>query len=164
MRKTHIHKTNLYNNFSTSIQNVKPNKNGCLIWPYAKISNKSKNNSYGSIWDPQTKRTLLVHRVSMEIHLRRKLSQDEKVLHKCPVPNPACINPDHLYIGDQKDNMKDRTKHGNNPKGFSHTSPEERELIKSLYFEQNYSKSKIARFTKRSRETINKVLNDDYVN
>lgn len=36
------------------------------------------------------------------------------VLHKCN--NKPCVNPDHLYIGDYRDNAIDRSKDGTNPK------------------------------------------------
>ena len=45
------------------------------------------------------------------------------VRHTCD--NPRCINPDHLEIGDQSDNMQDcvqRGRHANNLRNFDHTN------------------------------------------
>lgn len=46
------------------------------------------------------------HRIAMKMHLNRDLHREEYVLHTCG--NPACINPDHLYIGDHSDMVKKR--------------------------------------------------------
>lgn len=49
-------------------------------------------------------RTTLAHRVSWELK-HGPIPNDQWVLHKCD--NPPCVNPDHLFIGSQKDNMQD---------------------------------------------------------
>lgn len=38
------------------------------------------------------------------------ISRDIMVLHKCD--NRRCVNPDHLFLGDGKDNMQDCSKKG----------------------------------------------------
>lgn len=45
------------------------------------------------------------HRLSYQIHTGEVLTPDEKILHHCDVP--YCVNPQHLYKGDQAQNMRD---------------------------------------------------------
>ncbi len=49
-------------------------------------------------------KTIASHRASW-IAWKGKIPKGLYVLHKCD--NPACINPDHLFLGTQKDNMND---------------------------------------------------------
>ena len=70
---------------------------GCWLWTAA-----YGRRGYGLIWDG--KRLAIAHRVSWEMH-RGEIPAGLKVLHKCDVP--PCVNPEHLFLGTQKDNVDD---------------------------------------------------------
>ncbi len=45
------------------------------------------------------------HRVSYEFHSGMLIPEGMKILHRCDVR--CCINPDHLFVGTQLDNIRD---------------------------------------------------------
>lgn len=47
---------------------------------------------------------------SWMLHHGRPVPKGKFVLHKCD--NPPCVRPDHLFIGTQRDNVKDMMKKG----------------------------------------------------
>jgi hypothetical protein len=51
------------------------------------------------------KSLVLAHRLSYIIH-KGDIPQNMCVLHICDTP--LCVNPDHLFLGTQQDNIKDR--------------------------------------------------------
>lgn len=53
------------------------------------------------------------HRVSYE-HFNGDLG-DKLVCHKCD--NPKCVNPSHLFLGTQKDNLEDASRKGRTYRG-----------------------------------------------
>jgi hypothetical protein len=57
-------------------------------------------------------KTQRAHRVSWMLFNHSNISSKDLILHKCDVP--SCVNPDHLYVGDAKQNGKDRDSRGRN--------------------------------------------------
>src|SRR5262245_15589455 len=56
--------------------------------------------------------TLKAHRISWQIH-RGPIPPGMSVLHHCD--SPPCVNPAHLFVGTQTDNMADAARKGRIP-------------------------------------------------
>lgn len=74
---------------------------GCWIWTGA------RQRAYGKI--RVFYRDVRAHRFSWEMH-KGPIPEGMDVLHHCD--NPLCVNPNHLFIGSQRDNMDDMNRKG----------------------------------------------------
>lgn len=80
----------------------------CWIWIGA-----SDGKGYGITTN--NKQRIFAHRASYMLFVG-KIPKGLFVLHKCD--NPPCVNPSHLFVGTQLDNMRDavrKGRHKNNP-------------------------------------------------
>jgi len=87
--------------------------NGCWEWTAGK-----DGDDYGifRVSNTKQKRT---HRFSYEF-FKGLIPEGKMVCHTCD--NPRCVNPDHLWLGTQKENMKDCVRKGRTANGDNNGS------------------------------------------
>lgn len=84
----------------------KPDGAGCWEWQGGK-----DGNGYGRVWRNGARQG--AHRAAYEI-LKGPITGGLYACHRCD--NPICVRPDpqHVFLGTQKDNMQDWTQKGKN--------------------------------------------------
>jgi hypothetical protein len=73
----------------------------CWVWT------GFKQKGYGVVWVDG--KNVRAHRASWEM-ANGQIPDELKVLHKCD--NPSCVNPEHLFLGTDKDNAQDKVQKG----------------------------------------------------
>ena len=83
-------------------------------WPW-KAGRAARYGVFGSRFFKST----LAHRVAYELRYAVKVPKNLEVCHSCD--NPRCVNPLHLFLGTQKDNMRDAMNKGRLAIGQRHS-------------------------------------------
>lgn len=92
-------------------------ESGCWLWTGGSVSPLG----HGTLRNESMTHEL-AHRISYRLNVG-EIPAGKQVLHSCDVG--ACVNPAHLFLGTQKDNMQDmlrkrRQNRANNVKGEAH--------------------------------------------
>jgi predicted XRE-type DNA-binding protein len=82
---------------------------GCWYWTACRLPR-----GYGQFRLPDGHE--LAHRASYRLFVGP--FREKQVLHVCDVP--ACVNPAHLWLGSQTDNMRDAKRKGRTARGEAH--------------------------------------------
>ena len=122
--------------------------NGCWIW----VAHKDKN-SYGRIDGKYA------HIISWELN-NSPILNSLHVLHHCD--NPACVNPDHLFLGTHQDNMKDMIEKNRQAKGEKNGMSKLTEKIvleiRADWATGKYTQQKLAKKYNNKRGTVCDVI------
>jgi hypothetical protein len=154
------HITSIEERFWRSVN--KDGVNGCWEW-----MRPPDSSGYGQIEiGRRTERgTIRVHRLSWEIH-HGIIPEGQWVLHKCD--NRICVNPSHLFLGDNLANMMDMNQKGRHggPKGTQvHTCKLSEQKVLEILTEYNSLKEKFGWVSKNchrfgiSRIALSLVVN-----
>lgn len=73
---------------------------------------------YGAFWMNEFNRSIHAHRASWILHNGVIEASNIYVCHKCD--NTKCINPEHLFLGTQQENMTDKVRKNRQAKGITH--------------------------------------------
>ena len=96
---------------------------------------------------------MVAHRYAYQ-QLVEAIPEGMQVCHRCDVP--ACVNPDHLFLGTNSDNQKDSLVKGRHNTGV--VRPEDVQEIKRLHKETGLKATGLARKFGVSKAVVKNIL------
>lgn len=143
--------TSLHDRFWSKVQQLTEDE--CWEWQA-----HCDSDGYGRIKVDGTSR--LAHRVVME--LDGIDVGDSHVLHHCD--NPPCVNPNHLYLGDASDNMKDAYERGRKEPvevtPSAKVSSDEASEIRSRYESEDVTQSELGDDYGLCQQAVSAIVNE----
>jgi hypothetical protein len=131
-------------------------ESGCWLW------SGKEDDEPGYLWDGST--MVIASRFSYQL-FRGPIPDEMYVLHTCDIRR--CVNPEHLFLGTQVDNMADMVAKGraNKPKGMENgrakLTDNDVRFIRFYYRPRSkvYGRDQLARMFGVSEMTIYEILN-----
>lgn len=131
------------------------NKKGdddCWEWTGSILPNgygQVRSNPIGLV--SNRKRKIISTHKAAYILSKGKIPRGMFVLHKCD--NKTCCNPNHLFLGNNKDNMNDMSNKGRNGNGKTRLSQDDVDLILEL-LDDNKTKTEICEIFKNNGKSL----------
>ena len=126
--------------------------NSCWEWTAGKTSR-----DYGEF--RLNGKMVYAHRLAWSLRYKRKIPEGMYICHHCD--NKGCVNPRHLFLGTQADNMRDAVEKGRIAQGEDHGRSKLTKaqviLIKKIY--PAVSQRLLARVFGISNQQISNIVN-----
>lgn len=108
------------------LKKINLSENGCWLW-----NASTHKDGYGWFGPGGRGRVMLAHRWSYQ-YFSGEIPEGMYVLHTCD--EPSCVNPQHLFLGTQADNVRDCAGKGRrNQVRYHKLTQEQRDEICRLY-------------------------------
>lgn len=127
----------------------KKEKDECWEWNAAKSTD-----GYGQI--ACGKRIVRAHRLAWELK-HGPIPFGLCVLHTCD--NPSCVNTEHLFLGTQRDNMRDMVAKGRHVHSAPKLTATDANLIRNLYNTGKWTQVELGDLFDVTRGQINHIVN-----